>query len=56
MIGSPDYFICLECESPSYVFEWKNEQLEECFCDVCGNDEVEQFLSPDDYDALSGAE
>jgi hypothetical protein len=48
----PDYLICLNCETPCYVFEWKEEEITEATCEVCGNDEADQFVTPDDYDAL----
>ncbi|MEM7483067.1 MAG: hypothetical protein AAF481_17980 [Acidobacteriota bacterium] len=52
-MSAPDYLICLECESPVYVFEWKDTDLLECLCPMCGNEDLDQFLSPDDFDALA---
>ena len=37
---APDYFICVECESPCYVFEWEAERLVEAVCEVCGRTAV----------------
>lgn len=53
-MAAPDYLICLECESPCYVFEWKDGKLKEILCEVCGNDELETFISQEDLDALEG--
>lgn len=50
---TPDYLICLECESPSYVFEWSEGIIKEAVCEVCGNDEVQQFATEDDYEDLA---
>ena len=48
-----DYLICLECESPCYVFEFSGGELEEGFCEACGNDDVDLFLQEADFDVLS---
>jgi RNA polymerase subunit RPABC4/transcription elongation factor Spt4 len=50
---TPDYVICLECESPVYVFEWKDGVLEEAHCALCGNDDVTQFITESDYEEMS---
>lgn len=49
----PDYLICLECESPCYVFEWKEGKVTEALCEVCGNDELESFATEEEYEALA---
>ena len=49
---SPEYIICLECESPVYVFEWSMGTLQEAICPACGNDSVEDFITEEDYEAL----
>ncbi|MCP4895922.1 MAG: hypothetical protein GY906_03020 [bacterium] len=49
----PDYLICLECESPVYVFEWKTDHATEAECTICGNDEIAQFATEEDFEALS---
>ena len=50
---TPDYLICLECESPTYVFEWKNSQAKEAFCEVCGNEDPSQFVTEGEYEDLA---
>jgi len=50
---TPDYVICLECESPCYTFEWKDGKLVEAVCTVCGNEDVESFATESDYEALT---
>ncbi|MEA2561706.1 MAG: hypothetical protein QOH06_3210 [Acidobacteriota bacterium] len=52
-MSSPEYLICLECETPCYVFEWHDGELTEVLCQACGNDEPDQFAVPEDYDAMS---
>lgn len=50
---TPDYLICLECESPTYVFEWRDDKIKEAVCEVCGNDDPQQFATEDEYEDLS---
>lgn len=52
-MSSPDYLICLSCETPCYVFEWKDGVASEAMCEACGNDDPEQFVTPDEFDALT---
>jgi hypothetical protein len=49
---SPDYLICLECETPCYVFEWEDEKITEVLCQTCGNDDPEQFSLPEDLEEM----
>ena len=50
---SPDYLICVECETPCYVFEWEDGTITEALCTTCGNDEPDQFATPSDFDDLA---
>jgi hypothetical protein len=50
---TPDYLICLECESPVYVFEWKDTKVTEALCEMCGNEDVSAFATEDEYEALA---
>lgn len=52
-MASPDYLICLECETPSYVFEWKGDKVTEALCLTCGNEDLLSFASEEEYEALS---
>jgi len=51
-MASPDYVVCLECDTPCYVFEWTNDKLIEVLCQVCGNDDPEQFALPEDLEEM----
>ena len=51
--GHYDYLICLECESPCYIFEFKSGDLMEAFCDKCTNEDVDMFLPEEDFDMLA---
>lgn len=49
----PDYLICLECETPCYVFEWNDEgKVTEILCQTCGNDELDEFATPEEFEAM----
>ena len=37
-MAAPEYLICMECETPTYVFEWAGGKVIEAMCPVCGND------------------
>ena len=50
---TPDYLLCLECESPCYIFEWKDAKPKEALCEVCGNDDPNQFATEEEYEALA---
>lgn len=52
-MATPEYVICLDCETPCYEFEWNDGELTEVLCLVCGNDQGDQFALPDEYDAMS---
>lgn len=52
-MSSPEYLICLDCETPCYTFEWEDGELKEALCEACGNDDPDQFALPEDYDEMS---
>ena len=49
-MASPEYLVCLECETPCYDFEWKDDKIAEVLCQVCGNTDPEQFVTPEDLE------
>jgi hypothetical protein len=51
-MASPDFVICLECETPCYVFEWHDGSITEALCTTCGNDDTDQFALPEDLEEL----
>ena len=53
MSSAPEFLICLDCETPCYEFEWVDGKVGEVLCLVCGNDESDQFISEEDFEALS---
>ncbi len=51
-VATPDYIICLNCEAACYVFEWKDDEVTEAYCELCTSEEIDQFLTQEDFDAL----
>ena len=37
MGSTPEYVICLDCETPCYEFEWDDGEISEVLCLTCGN-------------------
>jgi hypothetical protein len=52
MPSEPTFLICLECETPCYIFEWDNvkDRLQEALCQVCGNDKIELFQTEEEFE------
>jgi hypothetical protein len=48
----PDYLICLQCETPTYQFEFTNGKLATVVCNTCGNDETSDFMTEVEWDEL----
>jgi translation initiation factor 2 beta subunit (eIF-2beta)/eIF-5 len=55
-MAQPEYLICLECETPTYVFEWEDGRLLEAHCPVCGNDDPASFASEEELEELAASE
>ena len=45
MSGEPEYVICMQCETPTYQFEWNNGKVSVALCGTCGNDDPSDFAS-----------
>jgi translation initiation factor 2 beta subunit (eIF-2beta)/eIF-5 len=52
-MAEPEYLICLECESPAYVFEWREGRVLEAQCLVCGNDDPSNFATEEEMEEMS---
>lgn len=52
-MSTPDYLICLDCETPCYTFEYENEKVREVLCQACGNDNPDQFALPAELDDMA---
>ncbi len=49
-MASPEYLVCLECDTPCYDFEWEDGKISDVLCQVCGNEDPEQFIQPDELE------
>ncbi len=52
MSSEPEYYICLNCETPSYVFEWREGKLIEIICGTCGNDDTSEFMTESELEEM----
>jgi hypothetical protein len=45
-MSDPEYLICLQCETPTYQFEFDdNGKLITVLCGTCGTDDPDDFAS-----------
>jgi translation initiation factor 2 beta subunit (eIF-2beta)/eIF-5 len=51
-MAHPEYIVCLECETPIYVFEWSEGRVLEAVCPLCGNDDPVAFATEDELDEM----
>ena len=52
-MDEPEYLICISCETPCYTFEWEKGVLAEALCLVCGADEPDEFVTEEDFEAMT---
>lgn len=45
VMDEPEYLICLQCETPTYDFEFVNDKLATVICATCGNDDISDFMT-----------
>ncbi|MFH1176244.1 MAG: hypothetical protein V1750_02470 [Acidobacteriota bacterium] len=55
-MSQPEYLICLECESPVYVFEWEMGRVLEALCTACGNEDPTCFATEEEIEEMQGGE
>ncbi len=51
IIREPDFLVCRECDSPTYLFEWhyEKEVITEALCETCGNAKLDEFDTDEEY-------
>jgi hypothetical protein len=55
LMDEPEYLICLECETPTYQFEFgANGKLLSVICNTCGNDIPSEFMTENELEEQSG--
>jgi hypothetical protein len=55
-MDTPEYLMCVECDSPVYVFEWDRGRITEAMCTACGNDNPMLFSTEEDYGEMMAAD
>jgi len=54
-MDEPEYLICLQCETPTYQFEFLDGKLIAVVCNTCGNDDVTDFMTEAEIEEQTGA-
>ena len=54
-MDEPEYLICLQCETPTYQFEFEKDKLVSVVCNTCGNDDPTDFMTEAEIEEQSGA-
>lgn len=52
-MDEPEYLICLQCETPTYQFEWSEGKVAQAVCGTCGNDDVSEFMTEAELEEMS---
>jgi hypothetical protein len=45
VMEEPEYLICLQCETPTYQFDFVNGKVTAIVCTTCGNDDPSDFIT-----------
>src|SRR5689334_19637495 len=53
-MSEPEYLICIQCETPTYQFEWEDEKCVQAVCTACGTDDVSDFMTESELEEQSG--
>ena len=53
LMDEPEYLICLQCETPTYQFEFTNGKLTAIVCTTCGNDDLSEFMTESELEEMS---
>ncbi len=51
----PEYLICIDCETPCYIFEFKGGEITSALCEACGADDPDGFATEEGFDAMTSA-
>jgi translation initiation factor 2 beta subunit (eIF-2beta)/eIF-5 len=54
-MDEPEYLICLQCETPTYQFEFLDGKVIAVACATCGNDDPTDFMTEAELEEQSGA-
>ena len=51
-MSEPEYVICLNCETPTYSFDWDDGKVTAAICGTCGNDEAVDFVTETEFEEM----
>ncbi len=54
-MSDPEYLICLQCETPTYQFEYLDGKLITVVCNTCGADDLSDFMTESELEEQTGA-
>ncbi|MEA2166339.1 MAG: hypothetical protein QOK37_4466 [Thermoanaerobaculia bacterium] len=50
----PEYLICIQCDTPTYQFEYTNGKLVSAICNTCGADDLSDFMTEAELEESTG--
>jgi hypothetical protein len=53
MFNEPEFLICLQCDTPTYDFDYVLDKLSAVVCSTCGNDDPSEFMTEAEYEEES---
>ena len=53
-MDEPEYLICLQCETPTYQFEYAKDKVVAALCNTCGNDDPSDFMTEAELEESTG--
>jgi translation initiation factor 2 beta subunit (eIF-2beta)/eIF-5 len=51
-MSEPEFLICLQCETPTYQFEWEDGRVTVVMCNACGADDPTDFVTEAELEEL----
>jgi translation initiation factor 2 beta subunit (eIF-2beta)/eIF-5 len=51
-MSEPEFLICLQCETPTYQFEWEDGKVTVAMCQTCGADDPAEFVTEGELEEL----
>ena len=52
-MDEPEFLICIQCDTPTYDFEFNLDKVTAVLCATCGNDDVKEFMTEAEYEEES---
>lgn len=49
-MSEPDFLVCLVCDTPTYIFEYKDDKVVSGICSTCGNEDKSEFITDKEWE------